>query len=168
MEQLLATRPELRSREVDFDQLRALGPGTLGASYVGHLDRNGLNADSQAAPTTLIDDPDEAYVVRRFRQTHDVWHALVELGTSGHEEVLLHAFSWGQLRLPVSALVVIFGSVKHMVLEGRWRAFRHGLWEAYRAGRDAEPLMPVVWEDLWHVSLVDVRARYNVRPLRAN
>jgi ubiquinone biosynthesis protein COQ4 len=162
---LLARRPELSSDHVDYAALRALPAHTLGAAYVRHLDGNAISADYQAARTRHVDDEDMAYLMRRFRQTHDVWHALLDLGITGHEEVVIHAFSWGQLRLPVSAMVVGFGTLKHLVLERRWGALRHSLAEAYRAGAAAKPLLPVVWEDLWAEPLADVRERYQVRPL---
>lgn len=161
---LLRERPELSSEQVDFGALRRLPASTLGGAYVRHLDDNGLTADYQAARTHYIEDPDISYLLRRFRQTHDVWHTLTGLGTTGHEEVIIHAFSWGQMRLPVSAMVVILGTLKHIVLEGRRQALRHGLREAYRIGRDAEPLLPVHWERMWNQPLESVRARYNVRP----
>ena len=163
--ELLAERPELCTAQVDFDALRALPASSFGGAYIRHLDDNGLSADSQATPTRHIDDPDMSYLMRRFRQTHDVWHALTRLGTAGHEEVILHAFSWGQMRLPVSAMVVLFGSLKHIVLEGRWRALRHDLLDAYRAGRDAAPLLSVYWEKMWDEPIDSVRARYGVRPV---
>ncbi len=50
---LLRDRPELRSDQVDYSGLRRLPEKTLGSAYVRHLDRNGLTADSQAAPTKL-------------------------------------------------------------------------------------------------------------------
>ncbi|MBA2544850.1 MAG: hypothetical protein H0V17_34730 [Deltaproteobacteria bacterium] len=162
---LMVERPELSSEHVDYDRLRALPATTLGGTYARHLDSNKLSADYQAAATLHVDDPDMAYLMRRFRQTHDVWHALLGMGIEGHEEVLIHWFTYGQLRLPVSALIMVFGSMKHLVLERRWDALRHSMMEAYRAGRDAEPLMPVCWEDLWERPLEDVRAAYNVRPL---
>lgn len=162
---LLERRPELSSDMVDYDRLRALPAHTLGAAYAHHLDANKLSADYQAARTRHVEDEDLAYLMRRFRQTHDVWHALLDLGVTGHEEVVIHAFSWGQLRLPVSAMVVGFGALKHLVLERRWGALRHSLLEAYRVGAAARPLLPVVWEDLWDEPLADVRARYRVRPL---
>ncbi len=164
---LLEDRPELCSEQVDYDALRALPADTLGNRYVRHLDDNGLSADSQATATQYIDDPDMAYLMRRFRQTHDVWHALIELGTAGHEEVIIHAFSYGQLRLPVSALVVFFGSIKHIVLERRWGALRHALAEAYVIGRDAAPLLPVYWERMWETPMDEIRARYHLRPCTA-
>lgn len=161
---LLRDRPELCSDQVDYEALRELPKESLGFQYVEHLDANGLTADSQAAPTRWVEDPEIAYLMRRFRQTHDVWHALVGLGTTGHEEVILHAFSWGQLGLPVSAMVVVFGGVKHIVLEARWAALRHGLSEAYAIGRDAAPLLPVYWERHWEEPMEAVRRRLSIAP----
>lgn len=163
--ELLRDRPELSSAAVDFDALRALPKATLGGAYVRHLDDNHLTADDQAAATQDVDDPDMAYLMRRFRQTHDVWHALLGLGITGHEEVIIHWFSWGQLRLPVSALIMVFGTMKHLVLERRWGTLRHAALEAYRGGRDAKPLLGVYWERLWDQPLDQVRASIGVRPL---
>ena len=162
--ELLAVRPELCKEQVDYDALRRLPKGTLGQAYVAHLDDNNITADLQALPTTHIDDPDVSYLMRRFRQTHDVWHPLTGLSTLPHHEVIIHAFSWGQLRLPVSALVVVFGSLKHVVLERRWEVLRRGLLEAYEHGRDAAPLLPVFWEKQWTRPLDEVRARYGISP----
>lgn len=161
---LLRDRPELRSDQVDYDALRRLPAETLGAAYVGHLDRNGLSADYQAAPTSYIRDEEMAYLMRRFRQTHDVWHALIGLGTAGHEEVLVHAFSWAQCHLPVSAMVMLGGVPKHFVLERRWGALRRALREAHHNGRAAEPLLPVYWEKRWDEPLDRVRAHYRIAP----
>jgi ubiquinone biosynthesis protein COQ4 len=162
---LLREQPELCSEQVDFAALRRLPESSLGFQYVDHLDRNNLSADSQATSTRYVDDPELAYLMRRFRQTHDVWHALVGLGTAGHQEVLIHAFSWGQLRLPVSALIVLFGGLKHLVLEARWEALRGGLLEAYHVGRDAAPLLPVYWERHWAEPMAAVRERHGLRAL---
>jgi ubiquinone biosynthesis protein COQ4 len=162
---LLDERPELSSDHVDYAELRALPATTFGGAYARHLDDNGITADYQAAATRHVDDPDLAYLMRRFRQTHDVWHALLGLGIAGHEEVIIHSFSFGQLRLPVSAMIMFFGTVKHIVLERRWGALRHSMLDAYRAGRAAAPLMAVYWEDLWEAPLETVRVAYNVKPL---
>jgi ubiquinone biosynthesis protein COQ4 len=162
---LLDERPELSSEHVDYDHLRALPATTLGGAYARHLDGNGITADYQAAATRHVDDPDIAYLMRRFRQTHDVWHALLGLGIAGHEEVVIHSFSWGQLRLPVSAMIMFFGTLKHMVFERRWGTLRHSMGEAYRVGREAAPLLGVIWEDMWEHPIADVRATYGVRPL---
>jgi len=162
---LLAERPELSSEHVDYDALRRLPADTLGGAYARHLDDNGITADYQAAATRHVDDPDVAYLMRRFRQTHDIWHTLLGLGIQGHEEVLVHWFSYGQLQLPVSAMIMVFGTMKHLVLEKRWSTLRRSMREAYRSGKDAAPLMPVIWEDRWEQPLAQVRAAFHVRPL---
>jgi ubiquinone biosynthesis protein COQ4 len=162
---LLAERPELSSDHIDYDDLRRLPATTLGGAYARHLDDNGLSADYQAAATRHVDDPDMAYLMRRFRQTHDVWHALLGIGITGHEEVLIHWFSYGQLQLPVSAMIMLFGTLKHLLFEQRWTALRRSTLEAYQAGRDAAPLLPVYWEDLWEAPIERVRERYGIRPL---
>lgn len=162
---VLAERPELSSELVDYDTLRRLPASTLGGAYVRHLDNNGITADYQAARTRHVDDEDMAYLMRRFRQTHDVWHALLGLGIAGHEEVIIHSFSYGQLRLPVSAMIMTFGTLKHIVLERRWGALRHSLREAYDLGRAAEPLLEVVWEDQWADPIDEVRTRHGLRVL---
>jgi ubiquinone biosynthesis protein COQ4 len=164
-QRILAERPELSSQQVDYAALRELPATTLGGAYVQHLDRNGLSGDYQAAPTRYIDDPDMAYLMRRYRQTHDVWHALLGVGVTGHEEVIIHWFAFGQLRLPVSAMIMVLGGLKHLVFERRWGALRHSAMEAYRAGRDAAPLLAVIWEDRWTDDLDDVRADVGIRPL---
>lgn len=161
---LLRDRPELCSAQVDFAKLRTLPAGTLGRSYVEHLERNGITADYQARPTPNVEDSMISYLMRRFRQTHDIWHTLLNLGIAGHEEVIIHAFSFGQLQLPVSALVVFFGTLKHLVLEGRFGALRHALSEAYQHGRQAAPLLPVYWERMWEQPLDAVREKYRVVP----
>lgn len=164
---LLADRPELRSDQVDYDRLRRLPGDTLGGAYARHLDGCGITADYQAAGTRFVDDDRIAYLMRRFRQTHDIWHTLLGLGIAGHEEVLVHSFSWGQLRLPVSAMVIVGGTIKHIVMERRRNTLQHGLRAAYEMGRAAAPLLPVCWEQQWEQQLDQVRVRYRVQPLPA-
>ena len=79
--------------------------------------------------------------------------------------MLIHAFTWAQLRLPYSALVVGFGTLKHILLERRWEILRRGLRDAWEAGRDAHPLLLVRWEDKWPMPLAEIRESYRVRAL---
>ena len=72
--------------------------------------------------------------------------------------------AWDRLN-QTYAEILAASSCKHLVFERRWQAVRHSALEAYRAGRDAAPLLGVYWEDLWERPLDDVRAAYNVRSL---
>lgn len=169
---LLRERPRLARNVVDFDALRDLPAGTLGGTYVRHLDRFNLDPDLLADPFghwsgAHYPNPDAAYLHERYRQTHDLWHALTGLGVAGHEEVLIHCFTWGQLRLPYSAMIVGFGTLKHVLLERRWHTLRHDLLDAWRAGREAAPLLLVHWERRWQLPVDDIRRDYRIRVLAA-
>lgn len=162
--EVLRQRPEIDEQSVDFAALRRLPETTLGGAYVCHLERNGLDVYRDPVSNRFISDPDVRYLVHRYRQTHDIWHVLMGLGTRGHEEVLVHAFSLGMLGLPNSAMIVGLGTLKHIVLERRWALLRDGVAEAYRSGKRAAPLLTVAWEEQWEHSLAAVRERYAIVP----
>jgi ubiquinone biosynthesis protein COQ4 len=164
---ILAERPRVGSDTLDLDVLRALPPGSLGREYADHLDRNGLALDALGLRVTRGRDETANYLLERVRQTHDIWHAVLGLGAAGHEEVLVHTFQWPQLRMPYSALVVLFGTIKHVIGEARWPVLSRELRSAYRAGRDASPMLAVYWERHWAEPLVALRARLGVRPAAA-
>lgn len=162
---VMLERPEIDETTVDFEGLRRLPADTLGGAYARHLDRNKLKVYTDATSDRFVDDPDVRYLIHRYRQTHDIWHVLVGLGTQGHEEVLLHAFTLGLMRLPVSAMVVAFGTIKHIVLEKRWVALRLGIATAYRSGKQAAPLLMVRWERFWETPLDELRTRFDITPI---
>lgn len=164
---ILRERPRLSTRTLDLTALRALPPGTLGRAYTDHLARHDLDPDALTTPVTRSDDALANYLLERVRQTHDIWHTLLGLGTAGHEEVLVHAFQWPQLRMPYSALVVVFGALKHMLGEARFALLRHALRDAHAAGSRAAPLLAVHWERHWSATLDDLRARLQIRPAAA-
>lgn len=162
---MLAERPQIVPDQVDYDALRRLPAETLGGAYVRHLDGNGLGPDLFAKPNRFVRHPDADYLLKRYRQSHDVWHALTGLGVAPHEEVILHAFTAAQLQLPYSWLIVSLGGFKHLVGEGRWHDLVFGLARAYGAGRRAAWLLDVRWEDLWELPIGEVRRRYDIAVL---
>ncbi len=160
---LLDRRPVISRTHVDLDALARLPGDTFGHAYCSYLARYGLDPDVLAKPVERSVSVESAYLHERYRQTHDLWHVLCGLGTSGYEEILITTFSWAQLRLPYSALVVLFGGIKHLLLERRWRALLDAMPDVYRNGRDADRLLPVYWEQHWADPIDAVRARYGVR-----
>lgn len=159
---LLDERPEMTTRNVDLDGLRRLAPETLGRTFVDHLDRHGLDLDALSTPPPDPGDPDHVYLLRRVRGNHDLWHALLGMGIAGHEEVLVHAFTYGQLRIPHSLMIMVFGGMKHLLLERRWRLLSRELRRYLDAGRRAVPLLTVRWEEQWEVPLARIRESYRL------
>lgn len=164
-QRLLVERPCIA--DVDLDALRDLPSNTLGGAYVRFLDDNHLDLSLlKNLPTPHTRDPDAAFLLNRIRESHDVWHTLLGLGTRGHEEILIHAFSLAQTGFPASVLIILLGGIKHIVLERRPREIP-GLARAYRIGRRARPLLSAHWERQWEEPIDRVRARYEITPYRA-
>ena len=92
---------------------------TLGGAFARFHRRHRLSSTLYLEPARHTYDPLAAFLMQRIRHSHDVWHVLTGLGTKGHEEIVLHAFSLAQTGLPSSVALMALGSVKHMVLEGR-------------------------------------------------
>ena len=160
---LLADRPNLAN--ADFDALAALPAHTLGGALARFHSDNGLSRDIYDVPAQYTDDPDAAYLMERMRHSHDIWHVLTGLGIAGHEEILLHAFSLAQTGMPSSIALMALGGLKHMLFEGRFRMLAFGMREAYAAGRAAERLLPIRWEDHWETPVTELRQRYGITPL---
>lgn len=116
-------------------------------------------------PPRYTADPDAAFLMQRLRHSHDVWHVLTGLGVAGHEEILLHAFSLAQTGLPSSIALLAFGSIKHMLLEGRLGTFLFGMRRAYAHGRRAQPLLSVYWERHWETPVETLRRRFGIVPV---
>ncbi len=162
---LLCDRPEIAETDVDF--LRGLPKGSLGRSFAEFLDNEGISLSGLAQPTPFTQDALASYLMRRIRQSHDIWHVLLGLGTQGHEEVLLHCFSIAQTGFPNSTMIIGLGALKHFVLEGRWQGLSSDIYRAWRSGCDAAPLLTVRWEDRWEQPLTAVRQDLHLTPLNA-
>ena len=160
---LLRDRPEIA--HLDLDTLRALPGGSLGREFARFLDDHGIGLEGLDEPTPYTEGETETYLLRRIRQCHDLWHLLLGVGTQGHEEILVHCFSVAQTGFPYSLAVISMGSVKHMLLEGRWKALTRDTRRAYRSGREARPLLTAYWERRWEQPLDDVRREFGIVPV---
>ena len=160
---LLHDRAEIA--DTDLDTLRALPEHSLGREFARFLDREGIRLEGLAQPTPYTPGEAEAYLMRRMRQSHDLWHVLLGLGTQGHQEVLVHCFSVAQTGLPYSLGIIFMGAIKHMVLEGRWRVLTRDTRRAYRRGCQAAPLLTAYWERRWERPLEEVRREFGVVPM---
>jgi ubiquinone biosynthesis protein COQ4 len=158
--ELLERDATIDRKHVDYAALRKLPADSLGGAYVRMLDEEGLDPDLFQAPPGL---PRAlAYVAKRLRQTHDLWHLVTGYGTDVHSEIALQAFSYGQTGMPLSRLITIFGLL-------RWGFAKPALWaqawRAYRAGQQACFLATFDWEAHWEQPLDKVRQKLNVTRL---
>lgn len=156
---LLRERPTIDSRSVDFAALAQLPPDTLGGAFARHMKENQLDPDLFQAPPGL---PDEAaYIAKRVRQTHDVWHLLTGYKTDIPGELALQAFYYGLIEMPSALFITVFGTLRYARHFPSRNLFRM-VHEGYRRGKQAAFLPTIKWEDLWTLPLDEVRRRVNI------
>jgi len=153
-----------RAERYNLDELAKLPPHTLGGAYARHMQANDLRVDyypEAAAPRNRMQ-----FLRQRMRQTHDIWHVLTGFGTDEFEEVGIQGFYAGQGVSSMAAFIAA-GAFLKSVLRCRFpELHKHmdSFCEGYGAGKRAESLLAVKWEELWGESVESLRRRYRITP----
>ncbi|KAK3363596.1 ubiquinone biosynthesis protein coq4, mitochondrial [Lasiosphaeria hispida] len=156
---ILRDRPRITSTSLNLPHLRALGPNTVGRTYVDWLDREGVSPDTRAA-VRYIDDAECAYVMQRYRECHDFYHALTGLPVVREGEVALKAFEFANTLLPMTGLSV-FAAATLKVQERRRFVDTYLPW-AVRNGLRAGEVINVYWEEELETDVDELRRRLGV------
>lgn len=83
---ILSDQPRINSQTVCFETLSKMPETTLGKVYANFLNDNNITADSRL-PVQFIADPELAYVMQRYREVHDLVHAVLFMKTTMLGEV---------------------------------------------------------------------------------
>lgn len=166
-----------RAERYDLDELAKLPAHTLGAAFARHMRANELQVDyyEERRPRTRMQ-----FLRQRMRQTHDIWHVLTGYGTDEFEEVGIQGFYAGQYMSNMAAIIAAGAFLKSIFRVRFAELQKHvdAFCEGYCAGKRAENLLAVKWEELWGESVESLRRRYcinipghtdtaNVRELKA-
>mmetsp|Transcript_4385 Transcript_4385/g.8296 ORF Transcript_4385/g.8296 Transcript_4385/m.8296 type:complete len:296 (+) Transcript_4385:88-975(+) len=152
--QVLEDQPTLEKEDDLAAKLRLLPAHTFGGAFARYLDMHGFEFGKRP-PVELIADPQLAYVMQRYRETHDLLHTLTGVPVSVTGETALKWFEMSQTGLPMTALAAFFGGVRAETSE---RDTLPGLVNyCARAGRDSKFFMGVYFERHWETPLVDLR-----------
>jgi len=152
---------QYRAAPYDIEALAKLPADTLGGAYARHMKSNDLRPDyyQERTPRTRMQ-----YLRQRMRQTHDIWHVLTGLAADEFDEVGIQGFYAGQYASSMAAIIGA-GAFLKSVLRARFGEMeRHidAFCEGYCAGKRAEPLLAVKWEELWGENLESLRQRYRI------
>ena len=160
-------RVELARRFADPAFVAQFAPGTVGAAYRQFLADTGYSADGLVEVSRL--DPDDAdiehpyaWMGRRTRDCHDIWHVLT--GYKADEtmgEVCLVAFSYAQDGGLGWAWIAGGAALKSIGVTGN-RLFARAVWEGYRNGRRAAWLAGEDYEALMAEPLDAARRRLRI------
>ena len=151
---ILRERPRMTSESLNLSYLRSLTPNSVGRAYITWLDREGVSPDTRDS-VKYIDDEECAYVMQRYRECHDFYHAVTGLPTFFEGEVALKAFEFLNTLIPMTGLGV-FAAVRLKPAE-RERMFALYLPWAVRSGLASKDLINVYWEELFERDVNELR-----------
>jgi ubiquinone biosynthesis protein COQ4 len=109
--QLLLDKPIINSKTVDLQKLANYPKQTFGREYSDFLHANNITPDSRK-PVHFIEDPELAYVMKRYREIHDFTHCILGMKTNMIGEVTVKIFEAIQLGLPMCWLGGLFGILR--------------------------------------------------------
>ncbi len=160
-------RPEFSHRLMDDAWLDRLPEGSVGAAYRHFIRSEQISAEGlieisrQGAPAVDEQHP-YAWMGRRTRDVHDIWHILSGYHRDGLGEACLVAFSYAQTKGLGWALIAAGAA---------WRArsakaypYKRAIWQGFQRGKAAKWLLGEDYERLMAEPLEDARRRLNITP----
>ncbi len=155
----LAARPRLG--KLDLQVLQLAAPGTLAGAFAQHMLERQLDPD---AIPSLPSADELQWVAAHLYETHDLWHVLTDFDTDVAGELGLQAFYAAQVGTALSFAILAAGMLNTALYcredgDARMEAVARG----WILGRQAHSLLGVRWNNLWHLPLMEVRARFGIR-----
>ena len=141
---ILRDRPRISSSTMSMTYLRTLPENTVGRAYADWLDREGVSPDTRDT-VKYIDDEECAYVMQRYRECHDFYHAVTGLPIVVEGEVALKAFEFANTLLPMTGLSMF--AVTRLKPKERERFWKVYLPWAIKNGMGAKEVVNVYWEE---------------------
>lgn len=156
---ILCDRPRITSSTLPLPYLRSLPENSVGRTYAAWLDREGVTPDTRDN-VQYIDDEECAYVMQRYRECHDFYHAVTGLPVFVEGELALKAFEFLNTLIPMTGLS-LFAMVRLKPAE-RERFFALHLPWAVRAGLASKELINVYWEEVLEKNVDELREEMQI------
>ena len=156
---ILRDRPRITSKTMSLEKLRKLPDDTVGRTYAAWLDREGVTPDTRDQ-VRYIDDEEEAYVMQRYRECHDFYHAVTGLPVFVEGEVGLKALEFANTGLPMTGLSL--AAILRLKPAERRRMFETYLPWAFENGWKSKDVINVYWEEELETNVEDLRKRLGI------
>jgi ubiquinone biosynthesis protein COQ4 len=151
-----------------FEQMRTMADGSLGREYARFMEVRRFDyRDRPPVNRALVRSDDEAWVLQRYRDVHDLWHVVCDVPTTVFGEICLKWFEAVQTGgLPGPMLSAVGGPMR---LSGRERAVlvKEIVPWAVEVGGGCVDLMAVRYEDVVERPVTELREEWRVRSPRA-
>ncbi|KAH9945130.1 ubiquinone biosynthesis protein COQ4 mitochondrial [Epithele typhae] len=157
---ILKQRPRINTTTVDLNKLAQMPEGSFGRAYIQWLERCAVTPDTRE-PVHYVDDPELAYVMQRYRESHDFYHCLLNMPVHVEGELAVKAFELANLGLPMAGLAAVFGPLR-LTQAKRERLFRDYVPWALQCGAAAQSMITVYWERRWEMQLEDMKREFGI------
>jgi ubiquinone biosynthesis protein COQ4 len=150
----------------DENWLAQFGEGTIGAHYRAFRAERDLTVEGLAIEAAKVSEGVEAphpiaWLARRLRDTHDLWHTITGYGTDALGEASLLGFTYGQVPNGGVAFIAA-GAAREFRKTGQPYPYVRAIWEGYRHGKQAGRLLDEDYLKLLAEPLESARQRLNI------
>ncbi|CAH1756562.1 6646_t:CDS:2 [Entrophospora sp. SA101] len=157
---ILRSRPTVNTNVIDLNYLRSLPDGSFGREYLNFLEKENVTPDSRAK-VKYIEDDELAYVMQRYRESHDFYHTLTNLPTSVEGELALKWFELAQTNLPMTLLSSLVGPMRLNSTERNNLYNKYVPW-AIQCGSQSKLLLNVYFEECWLKNIDELRSELGI------
>lgn len=158
---ILRERPHVNTQILQMDKLSKMPKNTFGYTFYKWLEKEGVSPDTRA-PVTYIDDPDHAYIYKRYRQCHDFYHSLTDLPIIIEGEIAVKALEGANLGIPMAAMGAMLAPLRLKPAQ-KERLYEIYLPWAVRTGLSCKPLINVYWEELLDNDVSELRKELGIQ-----
>lgn len=161
-QEILNEKPRINSKTVNLIRLQSLPQGTVGKIYSDFLEKNKVTPDSRLT-VQFVDDVELSYVMQRYREVHDLVHAILGMPTNMLGEVTVKWVEGLQTRLPMCVGGGLFGAIR-LAPKQRIKYVSKNLPWAIQTGLTANFIMNTYFEKRWEQLLADLHKELNITP----
>ena len=160
---LLAERPTLQKGSIDLGALARLPEGTLGRAFAEYFAQNRIEPFS--TPYEIRNEVD--YLIKWYRETHDLHHILTGYSTDAVGEMEVQAFALGNMGFRVSVMILAFAALlRPHRLPPMW-TYWDRLKLAWRRGKASKNLFDARYEQYLEQPVEALRRALEIPPLPA-
>ncbi|XP_043478774.1 ubiquinone biosynthesis protein COQ4 homolog, mitochondrial [Leptopilina heterotoma] len=162
-QRILDQRPRIHSSTIDLMALKNLPDATIGKTYSSFLEVNNVSPDSRP-PVRFVEDFQLSYVMQRYREVHDIFHAILLMPTTMLGEVTVKWVEALQLQLPMCINGAILGAARLRPRQRKLYSNYYLPW-AINTGKNSKFLLGIYFEERWEQTLEDFYKEMNIKRL---
>ncbi len=148
---------------VNWDQLKALPPDTLGYQFAKFMNNPEVTPIEKLPESEQQIDPDIDYLRQRIRLVHDIHHVVCAYPADELGEMGISAFYVAQINSPLNSMLLAFGLIKCTIkMPERLPELMNIITHGWQLGLKTPNIFGIKWEEMWHLPLKEVQKNVGI------